>query len=91
MAELLADEHVKSRDDLDAVFSAYNALRRPRCTWLTQSSRFIGKCYDWHGEGVGNDFAKIEAEMVGRNSLIADVDIENLCESARLVLHTKLG
>ena len=90
MAELLADEQVRTQHDLEAVFATFDAQRRTRGQWLVQSSRRIGDCYEWRAEGIGKDFAKIEAEINERNGIIANVDMRKMCEEAREDLRTRL-
>jgi salicylate hydroxylase len=90
MAELLADQEVRTQHDLDTVFATFDAQRRPRGQWLAQSSRWIGDCYEWQAMGVGKDFKKIEAEINERNGIIANVDIRKMCEQAREDLRTRL-
>lgn len=91
LAELLADEQVKSRRDLEAVFATFDAERRPRAQWLVESSRLIGDCYELRAEGIGNDFTKIEAEINKRNGIIANVNMEQMCVRARDELRKRLS
>ncbi|KAL6831524.1 FAD/NAD(P)-binding domain-containing protein [Trichoderma sp. SZMC 28015] len=91
LAELLADEQVKSRHELEAVFATYDAERRSRAQWLVESSRWIGDCYELRAEGIGNDFTKIEAEIKERNGIIADINIEEMCARAKDELRKRLS
>ena len=90
MAELLADDHVSTQHDLEVAFATFDAQRRTRTQWLVQSSRRIGDCYEWRAQGVGKDFAKIEAEINERNGIIANVDMRRMCEEAKEDLRTRL-
>jgi salicylate hydroxylase len=90
LAELLADEQVKSRHELEAVFATFDAERRSRAQWLVESSRWIGDCYELCAEGVGNDFTKIEAQINERNGIIANVNIEQMCARANDELRKRL-
>lgn len=85
MAEVLADEAVKSGKDVEAVFSTFNDLRKERGQWLVQSSSRIGNVYEWRAEGVGSDFGKMEQEINQRNDVIGgdDVDVSEMCKQAR--------
>lgn len=83
MAELLADGRVRTSSDLESVFAAFDRSRRARSQWLVQSSRWIGDCYEWQAEGIGNDFRKIEAEINERNGIIVNVDVRKMCDEAR--------
>lgn len=91
LAELLADEQVKTQHDLEAVFATYDAERRARAQWLVESSRWVGDCYELRAEGVGNDFTKIEDQIIERNGIIADVNIEEMCAKAKDELRRRLS
>lgn len=90
MAELLADDAVRSAGDLEAVLATYDVHRRERGQWLVQSSRWIGDCYEWRAEGIGKDFAKIEAEINERNGIIANIDMRRMCNDAKEDLRVRL-
>ena len=83
LAELLANPNVLSVSDVDHAFRIYEDFRKERGQWLVESSRFIGDCYEWRGDGVGRDFSKIEAEINRRNAIIADFDVAGSCRKAR--------
>lgn len=51
----------------------------------------MGNCYEWLTDGVGEDFGKIEEEINRRNAVIADVNVQGMCDEARGVLRKKLG
>jgi salicylate hydroxylase len=55
-----------------------------------QSSRFVGDCYEWRAEGVGRDFKKIEEAINHRNGIIANVDVDRMCEDARQQLAQRI-
>jgi salicylate hydroxylase len=91
LAELLADRRVLTGEHVEAVFATFDAVRRTRGDWLVQSSRRIGDCYEWRAEGNGKDFQKIEAEINRRNSAIADVNCQEMCDQARHRLGERLS
>jgi salicylate hydroxylase len=93
MAELLADESVKSSQDVEAVFSVFQEVRKKRGQGLVHSSSRIGDVYEWRAEGVGSDFDKMEKEINQRNDVIGgeDVDVSEMCKQARTQLKEKLG
>jgi salicylate hydroxylase len=91
MAELLADDNVRSQGDLDTVFATFDAQRRARGQWLVQSSRRIGDCYEWRAKGIERDFKKIEAEINERNGIIANIDFRKMCEEAKEDLRGRLS
>ncbi|KAE8153464.1 hypothetical protein BDV25DRAFT_168909 [Aspergillus avenaceus] len=90
LATLLRDKRVQTQGDLEAVLVAYDISRRERSQWLVQSSRFIGDCYEWRAENVGQDFKRIEEAINYRNGVIANVDIDQMCEHAKSILGKKL-
>jgi salicylate hydroxylase len=91
LAELLADERVQTPRDLEIALAAFDASRRERSQWLVQSSRFIGDCYEWRADGVGDDFEKIQSEINTRNGIIANIDMKEMCEKAKDDLKTRLS
>jgi salicylate hydroxylase len=93
MAELLADDTVKSSKDVEVVFSTFQEVRKERGQNLVQSSSRIGNVYEWRAEGVGSDFDKMEEEINRRNDVIGgeDVDVSEMCKQARARLREKLN
>lgn len=91
LADLLADEGVRSRKDIEAAFAVFNEVRHDRGNWLVRSSQHIGNCYEWIGEGVGEDFSKVEHEINTRNGMIADVDVAGMCREAVDMLRTRIA
>ncbi|KAH7149099.1 hypothetical protein B0J13DRAFT_297191 [Dactylonectria estremocensis] len=90
MSELLADKSVQSRQELEAVFAAYDKSRRERSQWLVQSSRRIGDCYEWRATGVGRDFKKIEGEIQERMGIISNLDLSRAIQEAKEDLKRRL-
>lgn len=91
MAEMLADESVKSSKDLEAVFATFHEVRKERGMFLMSSSRWIGDVYEWRAEGVGSDFKKAESEINWRNATLGDVNLGEMCKDARAKLQGKLS
>lgn len=91
LAELLSDKAVHDQRGLEAVFSAFDKVRRERCQWLVRSSRWIADCYEWRAKGVGRDFAKIENEINERLAIISTIDIDGVCDQARGLLQENLA
>ncbi|KAF2167241.1 hypothetical protein M409DRAFT_22668 [Zasmidium cellare ATCC 36951] len=91
LSDLLADDRVRTQQDIEVVFSVFNDVRRERGNWLVQSSQHIGNCYEWIGQGVGEDFSKVENEINTRNGMISDVDVQGLCREAVGILRGRLG
>jgi salicylate hydroxylase len=86
LAELLADEKVDSYQGVEAAFEIYDAFRRPRGEFLVQTSRFMGEAYERRNKTTGDDLDKVRNELMGRNSMIHDVDVEQVCRNARAQL-----
>jgi len=86
LAELLADESVVSYKDVEDVFSVYDAVRKPRGEFLVKTSRFIGEAYERRNEATGDDLNKVMDELVARNAVIHNVDVEQMCRDARAQL-----
>jgi salicylate hydroxylase len=82
---------VQNHRDLEAALITFDSGRRERTQWLVQSSRFIGDCYEWRADGVGNDLKKIEEAINHRNSIITDADVEKMCRDAKEALAEALA
>jgi len=91
LSEILADERVETRKDVEAAFATFNDVRHDRGNWLPQASQHIGNCYEWLAGGIGQDFGKIESEINTRNGVIADVDVADMCKQARVGLKRRLS
>ncbi len=91
LAELFADPSVRGPGDLAAALAAFDENRRERGQWLVQSSRRIGDTYEWQASGIGSDVALVEKEIIERNGIIADYDIQGGALEARRSLERNLG
>ncbi|KAG6000350.1 hypothetical protein E4U21_005559 [Claviceps maximensis] len=83
LAQLLANDDVSDRTAVEVALAAYDAIRRGRASWLVKSSRHIGNTYEWMAEGIEDDFSKIQEEIIYRNGVIANADVEAMCNEAR--------
>lgn len=72
----------KKNVDLERVFAAYDAVRRPRSQKLVENSRLSGLCYAFLEDGIGEDAAKIESATSGRCHWLWDMDLENHLQDA---------
>ena len=86
LAELLADKNVNTYADVEAAFSVYDAVRKPRGEFLVKTSRFMGDAYERRNEATGNDLNKVMDELVARNAVIHNVDVAQMCLDARAQL-----
>ncbi|KAF2210597.1 hypothetical protein CERZMDRAFT_113150 [Cercospora zeae-maydis SCOH1-5] len=90
LSDLLADENVRTQQDIEAAFEVFDEQRRARGHFLVQTSQHIGNCYEWLADGVGDDFQKIEHEINSRNAILQNVDVEDMCRRAKEQLQMKL-
>lgn len=88
---MLASDKVSTVSDVGTVFETFDAVRRERCQFLVQSSRFSGDCYEWRAPGIGNDFKKIEQEINRRHAIISDVEVEGFIDEAVAELNKRLS
>lgn len=67
--------NVQSRRDIEAVFKAFDAVRRPRGQQVIDSSRGTGKILTGSDEGVGLDPDKMRAALGPRWAFIMSLDL----------------
>lgn len=91
LAALISDERVKTRQDIEQAFAAFDVVRRERVRWLVQSSSHIGNAYEWLAPELKDDFLAIEEDINRRNRIIADVDVQGMCGQAIEELETLLS
>ncbi|KAI1434199.1 mannitol 1-phosphate dehydrogenase 2 [Xylaria sp. CBS 124048] len=82
LSSLLGEAH--SARDLDRVFEAYDAVRRPRTQKLVTTSREAGMLWDLELEG--DDLDAVERNMRSRMRWIWEVDLPAELETARAYL-----
>lgn len=73
----------RTKEDLPAVFKAYDAVRRPRSQKLVKTSREAGMLWEFEGEGVGDDLEAFEENAVNRMDWIWDHHITEDLEHAK--------
>lgn len=83
LSTLLADERAQTSSGAHAAIATFEAVRKERGDWLVQSSRFNADVYERQAPGIGDDFAKIEAEINRKNGLVANVNVEEMCKEAQ--------
>lgn len=91
LAEILADDRVKTAQDLDVAFDVFNEARKERGQWLVKASRRAGNLYEWIAEGVEKDFKRIEEEINSSNAVISQASPKQMCTEAREILARKLS
>lgn len=90
LSEMLADEKVKSYEDVEKAFAVFDEIRRPRGEFLVQSSRHMGKVLDFQIPEI-TDIAGIAAEYTWRQKKLQDVDVAEMCKEAKAKLYEKLA
>jgi salicylate hydroxylase len=82
---------VGSPDNIDQVFKAYDAVRRPRSQKVVTTSREVSKIYEFENEKLGFDFVKAEECLRGWYDWIWNEDLqEQLRKAERLMdIHSK--
>ncbi|KAK3936837.1 salicylate 1-monooxygenase sala [Diplogelasinospora grovesii] len=91
LSTLLEDEQVNGTDDLEAVFGAFDKVRRERDQWLVRSSRRAAETYEWRNKEIGTDFEKMEKDINARQGMCWDVDLDKMLVEAREDLGRRLG
>ena len=67
---------------IDAALAAYDAVRLERAQWLVQTSRFVGRMYEWQDETIGSDPKRCAEEIEWRSRKIWDYDVEGMMSQA---------
>jgi salicylate hydroxylase len=91
LAHLLAAVNIKARSEKSSVpelsraaLQAYNATRFERARWLVETSRFVGKMYEWQDEQIGDNHRKCAEQIEWRSRQIWDYDIEKMLSQASI-------
>jgi salicylate hydroxylase len=63
MCELLAHDNVKTADDIESAFTAYDAVRRPRTLRVVETSRENGEVCMMKGPDTKDDLTKIKKNL----------------------------
>ncbi|KAF8146458.1 hypothetical protein K438DRAFT_1628078 [Mycena galopus ATCC 62051] len=91
LAEILADERVKTPKDIEAAFATFNDVRLERDHWLVKSSRFVGDCVEGMNPDIGMDWEKFHQEMVRRYDVVMGINISEQAKLAKENLHKRLA
>jgi salicylate hydroxylase len=83
LAKLLADENIKTADDIEQAFAAFDAIRRPRTLKIVDTSRENGEICMKKGEETGADLTKIKKNLEKRFDWIWYDDLNGQVEEAR--------
>ncbi|KAI9795583.1 MAG: hypothetical protein M1835_005495 [Candelina submexicana] len=72
--------------DIESVFEAYDAVRRPRSQRLVVTSKEAGEVYDFEGKGIGDDLEKIKKDLDTRYDWIWEENLDQDLKDARQLL-----
>lgn len=86
LAGLLGERPPRGSDDVKRVFSAYDAVRRPRAQRVVEWSNLCGMTYTLQDEGVGDDFEKMRKALNTRFRWLLDEDLQAHFNQARALL-----
>ncbi|ETI20207.1 hypothetical protein G647_08241 [Cladophialophora carrionii CBS 160.54] len=83
LAKLLADENIKTADDIEQAFAAFDAIRRPRTLKIVDTSRENGEICMKKGETTGTDLQKIKNNLDKRFEWIWYDDLNGQVDEAK--------
>lgn len=91
MASILEDPTVDGAPGtIEAAFQTYSSERKVRTQWLVEHSKRQGELYEGNIPEVGRDFGKMEREIVASNFYIEGMNVNELCEKAKINLKKRL-
>ncbi|RDA90086.1 hypothetical protein CP533_5562 [Ophiocordyceps camponoti-saundersi (nom. inval.)] len=67
---------VSRPDDLDAAFEAYDAVRRPRCQRVIESSRAVGQVFCGQDREIGLDADKMRETLPSRWEFLVSLNMD---------------
>ena len=76
IASLLGHSEIRTPDDVERAFRAFDAVRRPRSQRVVTTSRATGQLYDFELPGVEDDVEKISLELGSRFDWIWTMDLD---------------
>lgn len=88
MCELLADDAVRSTQDIPKAFQAYDAVRRPRSQRVVRTSQEAGELYVSHPEGGKR--MELRENLLERFRWIWECDMVEQVDQARAYLHREI-
>lgn len=91
LAELLADDNIKTADDIESAFAAYDAIRRPRTLKVIETSRELGEICMKKGTETGADLTKIKNDLNERFEWIWYDDLSGQVDGAKEKLREVKG
>lgn len=86
----LKDEELRVPKLVEAALGAYNATRIGRARWLVETSRFVGRMYEWQDEKIGSDRQKCAEQIEWRSRKIWDYDIDRMVSQTSEEFETRV-
>ncbi|KAI9053721.1 hypothetical protein LZ554_002672 [Drepanopeziza brunnea f. sp. 'monogermtubi'] len=80
---------VKSVDEIEKAFYAYDAVRRPRSQKVVTTSREAAALYEFEDESMGTDLEKIRKRLLERCDWIWDEDLPQQLKKAQDIMGLK--
>lgn len=74
---------------IEAALVSYDFVRRERCEWVVESSRFIGELYEWQTL-AGSDAEKCHKEAYDRSHRIWDYDVDEMVRNAQTEFKSRM-
>lgn len=91
LASILEDPTVDGAPGtIEAAFQTYSSERKVRTQWLVEHSKRQGELYEGNIPEVRRDFGKMEREIVASNFYIEGMNVNELCEKAKINLKKRL-
>lgn len=78
--------HITSVEDINAAFSIFDTLRRPRCQMIIDDGRQTGRLFCGQDETAGVDAKKLGAALGPIFGHLADIEFGSLKEEALKML-----
>lgn len=80
---------VKSVDEIEQAFHAYDAVRRPRSQKVVKTSRDAAAIYEFEDEILGTDLDKIKRRLMERYDWIWDEDLPKQLKTAQDIMFAR--
>ncbi|KAK5657177.1 hypothetical protein OQA88_3234 [Cercophora sp. LCS_1] len=90
LSGLLGTHLPKTEEDIEKVYKAYDAVRRPRSQQLVRYSHVTGMTYSMQEPGVEGDFEKMRKVLGERLRWLLETDLEGHLAEAVALLESKV-
>lgn len=80
---------VKSVNEIEKAFYAYDAVRRPRSQRVVTTSREAAALYEFEDETLGTDLEKVRERLMERYNWIWDEDLSRQLKAAQDIMLPK--